>query len=61
VTGEAVKRASLASVLCKVAGMTHWNPDAPEPRHEIAVDVVPERFFVSFLGMTSFPPLIAAW
>lgn len=34
-----------------VAGMTHWSPEVPEPRHETAVDVVPERFFSHYFGM----------
>jgi len=39
----------------KVAGMTHWNPDAPEPRHEIAMEVDPERFFRHYFGVFGKP------
>ena len=39
----------------KVAGMTHWNPDATDPRHEIAMEVAPERFFAHYFGMFATP------
>lgn len=35
----------------ETAGMTHWDTEAPSPRHEVAVDVDCDRFFEHFFGV----------
>jgi inosine-uridine nucleoside N-ribohydrolase len=37
----------------QVAGMTHWDPGAQEPRHEVAMRVDPARFFSQYFGVFS--------
>lgn len=35
----------------RLLGMTHWNPNAEEPRHEVALEVNPIRFFDHYFSV----------
>ena len=35
----------------RLLGMTHWDPNAKEPRHEVAMEVDPDAFFEEYFSV----------
>jgi inosine-uridine nucleoside N-ribohydrolase len=49
------ERGTVDVELCsdKVAGMTHWTPNSPGARHEVAIDVDPWAFFEHYFSVVT--------